>query len=86
MEWGAHLEGDMLQGKWDPQEQRLHINLLEMRAVAKAFQGFSLPPEANSTGVSYINRERGTCSLSLWKETELLLQVASKLQISLWVV
>ena len=31
LEWGAHLEGDMIQGKWLPQEQRLHVNLLEVR-------------------------------------------------------
>ena len=44
MGWGAHLEGDRLQEKWEPQEQRLHINLLEMRALVKVLQGFpSLP-------------------------------------------
>ena len=37
MEWGAHLEGGM------PQEQRLDINLLKMRAVDKAPLGFSFP-------------------------------------------
>ena len=65
MGWGAHLEGDMLQGKWEPQKQRLHINLLEMRAVANALLGFSFPPGAtvlvsldNST-VFYIYREGG---------------------------
>ena len=33
----------MLQGKKEPREQRLHINLLEMRAVTKALQVSSLP-------------------------------------------
>ena len=66
MGWGAHLEGDMLQGKWDPQEQRLHINLLEIRAVAKALAGFSFPLGStvlvsldNSMVVSCINKEGG---------------------------
>ena len=63
----------MLQGKWDPQEQWLYINLLEARSVSKAFLGFSLLPGAtvlvysnNSTVVYYINREGQTHSLSLW--------------------
>ena len=91
--WGAHLEGNMLPRKWEPQEQCLHINLLEMRAVAKALLGFSFPPGAtvqvsldNSTVVSYINREGGTHFLSLWKDTELIFQLFINLQISIWAV
>ena len=90
MGWGAHLERDMLQGKWEPQEQRLHSNLLEMRAVAK---GFSFAPGAkvlvssdNSMVVSYINREGGTRSFSLWKETDLVFQQVINLQISIGVI
>ena len=63
-DWEARVEADMLQGKWEPLEQQFCINLLEMRAVSKAFQGFSFPPYDtvvvsldNSTMVSYINRE-----------------------------
>ena len=51
---------------------------MEMRAVANALLGFSLPPgftvlvsSDNSTIVSYITGN-GDCLLSLWKETELL--------------
>ena len=83
----------MLQGKWKPQEQHLHINLLEIRAVAKALEGFSFPQGTtvlvfsdNSTVVSNINREGGTHSLSLWKETELVFQLIINLQISIRVV
>ena len=52
----------MLQGKWEQQIQQLHINILEMREVAKALLEFSLPPgptvsSDNSSVVSYINRE-----------------------------
>ena len=36
----------MLQRKWELQKQRLHVNLLYMRAVSKAFQGFYLPLDA----------------------------------------
>ena len=53
----------MLQGKWEPQDQCLHINLLEMRAVTQALQGFSLPADTtvlvssdNSTIISHYNR------------------------------
>ena len=82
------MEGEMLQGKWEVQEQCLHINLLEMRAVSKALQEFPIPQNASvlvslDTVVSYINRERGTGSLSLWKETESLFQLVAKLLISL---
>ena len=82
-----------LQGKWEPQEQGLHINILEMRVVAKALVGFSFPlgitvlmSSDNSTVVSYINKECGTRSLSLWKETELVFQLVISLQISIWAV
>ena len=88
MGWGVHLEGDMLQGKWDPQE-RLHISLPEMRVVAKTLLGFSLPTGFTalvslniSTIVSYINREGGMCSLSLWKETKHFIQLVINLQSS----
>ena len=80
----------MLQEKWQPQEQCLYINLLEMQAVAKAILRFSYPPGAtdlvstdNSTIVFYIDREERTCSLSLWKETRLIFQLVINFQISI---
>ena len=64
MGWRVQMEGNMRQRKWEPQEQRLHFNLLEIRAVAKALQWCPLPLDAtvlvssdNSTVVPYINRE-----------------------------
>ena len=75
MGWGVHLEGDMLQGKWEPWEQQIHINLLEMRPVFKALLGFSLLWGAtvlvssdNSTVVSYINRKGRICSLPMERD------------------
>ena len=65
MGWGAHLEGNMVQGKWEPQEH-LYINLLVLQAVAKTLLGFSVPLGAtvlvssdNSTVISFINMEGG---------------------------
>ena len=64
MGWGSHLEEDKLQGKWKPQEQCLHIIMLEIRAADKAPLGFSLflgitalVSSDNSTIVSYIKRD-----------------------------
>ena len=72
---------------------RLHINVLETRAVAKVLLEFSLPPEVtavvswdNSTIVFYINREEGDTLPVLWKERELLFQLVINLRISLWAV
>ena len=61
---GSISRGRHASGIWEPQEQHLHINLLEMRAVTKALLGFSFPQGTtilvssdNSTIISYINRE-----------------------------
>ena len=64
--WEAHLEEDLLQGKWKPLEQYLYINMLEMRAFSKALQATGLVSSYNSSMVSYINREGVTRSVSLW--------------------
>ena len=73
----------------EPQDQPLHIKLLEMKAVTKPLQGFSLPLDAtvlvssdNSTVISYFK----SLSVSLCYELELLFQLTSKLQISLQAV
>jgi ribonuclease HI len=39
--WGAVWRGNRTSGLWTPQERSCHINLLEIRAVAKALQAFS---------------------------------------------
>ena len=58
--------------------------------MANAHLGFSFPPVArvlvssdNSTVISYINREGGTRSFSLWRETERVVQLVINLQISI---
>ena len=74
--WGAHFDGRVLSGIWSEEETRLHINVLEMRAVLYALRllDFSrgeniLVSTDNSTVVAYINHQGGTRSLSLWNET-----------------
>ena len=81
--WGAHLGDESVQGFWSTQEQRLHINLLEMRAVRLSLTQFQVPPQSNilvasdnSTVVAYINKQGGTRSRPLWLETLPLLELA----------
>ena len=38
--WGAHLEQTSTKGLWSDQEKRLHINVLELKAVSLALQRF----------------------------------------------
>ena len=77
--WGAHLDQSSIKGLWSEQEKRLHINVLELRAVSLALRQFKdqcqnqtvLVATDNSTVVAYINKQGGThsaemCAL-LWK-------------------
>ena len=70
--WGAHLStSEFTQGFWSPQEQLLHINVLELRAVlmglANLCHGLQhchiLIQIDNTTAVSYINNMGGTHSV-----------------------
>ena len=80
--WGAVCLTHRLSGRWSVQESRDHINLLELKAVVLALQGFEhlvvgrsvLIQSDNNTVVAYINRQGGTHSiplcmmvLSLWE-------------------
>ena len=77
--WDAHLEQTSAKGLWSDREKRLHINVLELKAVSLALQRFKdqcqnqtvLVATDNSTVVAYINKQGGThsaemCTL-LWK-------------------
>ena len=77
--WGAHLDQNSTKGLWSDREKRLHINVLELKAVYLALQDFKdqcqnqtvLVATDNSTVVAYINKQGGThsaemCAL-LWK-------------------
>ena len=77
--WGAHLDQNSTKGLWSDRERRLHINVLELKAVSLALRDFKdqcqnqtvLVATDNSTVVAYINKQGGThsaemCAL-LWK-------------------
>ena len=81
--WGAHLEptGLVAHGLWSDEEQKFHINNLELRAVYLALIQFAPTINGktvqlatdNTTVVSYIRRQGGTHSLLLFRETWKLL-------------
>ena len=62
--WGAHLDQNSTKGLWSEQEKRLHINVLELKAVSLALRDFKdqcqnqtvLVATDNSTVVAYINK------------------------------
>ena len=88
--WGAHAGESTIQGIWSPQEQTLHINTLEMRAISLALQHFNPPPRShvlvatdNSSVVYYINKQGGTRSWSLWTEAQDLFRITDNLGISI---
>ena len=68
--WGAFLQGEATGGCWGPEEQRLHINELELLAVSYALKSFLKREENielliksdNIAVVSYINKSGGTKS------------------------
>ena len=77
--WGAHLDQNSTKGLWSDREKRLHIYVLELKAVSLALRDFKdqcqnqtvLVATDNSTVVAYINKQGGThsaemCAL-LWK-------------------
>ena len=77
--WGAHLDQKSTKSLWSDREKRLHINVLELKAVSLALRDFKdqcqnqtvLVATDNSTVVAYINKQGGThsaemCAL-LWK-------------------
>ena len=76
---GRSLEQTSTKGLWSDRGKRLHINVLELKAVSLALQMFNgqcqnqtvLVVTDNSTVVAYINKQGGTHSVEmyalLWK-------------------
>ena len=72
--WGAHLDQNFTKGLWSDREKRLHIHVLELKAVSLALRDFKdqcqnqtvLVAMDNSTVVAYINKQeelsRNVCS------------------------
>ena len=71
--WGAHLGHQTVFGRWSHRESLEHINVLELRAILKAFQVFAdqlcnqvvLLLTDNATCVCYLRKQGGTKSLLL---------------------
>ena len=71
--WGAVCRGVRTGGPWSPEEQKMHINCLELTAAMLAVQVFAknrpgvsiLLQLDNQTAVAYINHLGGTVSLQL---------------------
>ena len=71
--WGAHLDQSSTKGLWSEQEKRLHINVLELKAVSLALCQFKdqcqnqtvLVATDNSTVVADINKQGGTHSAEM---------------------
>ena len=68
--WGAHLKHHTASGLWNQVDSRLHINILELKAVFQALKSFKnhllnqnlLISTDNSSVVAYLNKQRGTHS------------------------
>ena len=77
--WGAHCAHMTAQGLWSTQESKLHINVLELKAVLKALKAFvpclSLQQRIiqiasdNTTVCAYINKQGGTRSWEMFALT-----------------
>ena len=71
--WGCHLDQSSIKGLWSDREKRLHINILELKAVSLALRSFKdrcqnqtvLVATDNSTVVAYINKQGGTHSAEM---------------------
>ena len=88
--WGAHVGDIEMKGVWSAEETLLHINVLEMRAVRLALENITLKPHLhilvstdNTSVVAYVNRQGGTRSWSLWKETIALFKILQEKNVTL---
>ena len=83
--WGAHMDEMELSGRWSPQERQYHINVLELKAVIRAYSQWAprypkgtrwLVYSDNTTVVAHINKQGGTRSHLLCLEAESLIRLA----------
>ena len=80
-------------GEWSPRDAILHINALEMLAVRNSLTAFRTPLAGlteqlmsdNATVVSYLSKEGGTVSVSLYWQAREVLLIARELNIFLLV-
>ena len=89
--WGAHLLDQRASGKWSEEEQMLHINLLEMKAVWLGLQSFQKIVTGhrvtvmcdNSMVVAYVSKQGGTHSRSMCELTSRLLKWTEDIDVHL---
>ena len=89
--WGAHIGEATASGRWQAPWNTFHINRLELEAVSHALIHFSnlvtgqrvLVRTDNTTVVAYINKQGGTHSFPLWRQSWLLFQWAIQEGVSL---
>ena len=89
--WGAYIGEATASGLWQAPWNTFHINRLELEAVSRALIHFSdlvsgqrvLIRTDNTTVVAYINKQGGTHSFPLWRQSWLLFQWAIREGVSL---
>ena len=89
--WGAHCQGQQINGLWEYPDIEYHINIKELKTVLIAMRYFSdlikdktvLVLCDNSTAVSYIDKQGGLKSHKLYSTTFLIYSLAKKLNIDL---
>ena len=80
--WGAHVADQSAAGIWSADQTHLHINMLEMEAVAQALRAFQtllqhksvLLNTDNTTVACYINKQGGARSSTLSLKAEEILR------------
>ena len=91
--WGAHCQGQKINGIWEGKEASLHINYKELKTVLIAMRYFSnlitdrtvLVLCDNTTAVSYIKKQGGLKSHELYKVTFSIYSLAESLKVDLQV-
>jgi hypothetical protein len=85
MAWGAHLNEWQVSRLWSHEDLKLHINVLELKAVRYAYEIWQshygpgtkwLIFSDNTTVVAYINKQGGTKSRTLCCQAEILCRLA----------
>ena len=90
--WGAHSQDWQAQGLWSPAQARLHINVLELKAMLFALRALSpTPPPGsvialqgdNTTALAYVRNQGGTHSFNCLREARKILLWAEEREIQL---
>ena len=79
--WGAVCQGILTGGQWSKEEQLLHINLLELKAVKLALLSFS---KQESLKAVHIQVDNTTALLYLKKKGGIGNQMLLKLRKEIW--